>query len=354
DKNNLYVLVDVTDDDLRNDSDEFWFDDGVEIFIDADHSRSGDYDDNDYQYFFVWDATSPTMGKGGQEQTDETQYKFARTDNGYRLEVSFPWSMLQAKPSPGRSIGFDVQVNDDDGGGERDSKLAWNAMEDDAYLNPRSFGVAQPLGLVAWYKLDESGGRTAADSSGNGHDATVQGDPTWKPAGGKIGGAIALDGDGDFIDIRGESDFDFMGGVTVAAWINANQLDRPWQAIVTKGDNTWRIQRNNEESTLEFACTGLDIPGGNDYGSLYGNKAISLGEWHHIAGVYDGKRMAVYVDGALDASQEASGTINTNDTPVQIGANTDMQDRFWNGLIDDVHLYNYGVSAAEIATLAGR
>lgn len=354
DKNNLYVLVDVTDDELCNDSDEFWFDDGVEIFIDADHSRSGGYDDNDYQYFFVWDATSPTMGKGGQEQTDGTEYKFARTDNGYRLEVRFPWGTLKAKPSPGRSIGFDVQVNDDDGGGQRDSKLAWNAKEDDAWQNTRAFGVAQPLGLVGWYKLDESDGGTAKDSSGNGHDGTVEGDPTWEPSGGKVGGAIALGGDGDFLGIRDESDFDFVAGVTVATWIKANQLYTPWQAIVTKGDTAWRIQRNAEENTLEFACTGLDIPGGNDYGSLYGTKAIRQGEWHHVAGVYDGKRMALYVDGALDASQEASGTINTNDTPVQIGANTDMPDRFWNGLIDEVRLYNYGVSAAEIEKLAGR
>lgn len=354
DKNNLYVLVDVTDDDLCDDSEEFWLDDGVEIFIDADASRSGNYDDNDYQYFFGWDATSPTMGESHHGRTENVAYAFARTDDGYRLEASLPWSTLKAKPSPGRSMGFDVQVNDDDGGGDRDSKLAWNATEDDAWQNTRAFGIAQPLGLVAWYKLDESDGRTAADSSGNGHDAAVQGDPTWEPSGGKVGGAIALGGDGDFVDIRDESDFDFMGGVTVTAWIKANRLDRPWQAIVTKGDNTWRIQRNNEDSTLEFACTGLDIPGGNDYGSLYGAEAISLGEWHHIAGVYDGKRMAVYVDGVLDASHEASGMINTNDTPVQIGANTDMQDRFWDGMIDEVRLYNYGVSAAEIAKLAGR
>jgi hypothetical protein len=82
--------------------------------------------------------------------------------------------VLKAKCAPGVSIGFDVQVNDDDGGGQRDSKLAWNAVEDDAWQNTRAFGVAQPLGLVGWWKLDETDGRTAADSSGNGHDAIVQ------------------------------------------------------------------------------------------------------------------------------------------------------------------------------------
>ena len=145
-----------------------------------------------------------------------------------------------------------------------------------------------------------------------------------------------------------------MGGVTVAAWINVSQFDRPWQAIVSKGDNAWRIQRNNEADTLEFACTGLDIPGGNDYGSLFGTRAITPGRWHHVAGVYDGSRMSLYVDGVLDASQQATGIVNTNDVRVQIGANTDMQDRFWNGMIDEVRLYNYGLDAGAIAGLAGQ
>jgi beta-galactosidase len=145
-----------------------------------------------------------------------------------------------------------------------------------------------------------------------------------------------------------------MGGVTVAAWIKVNQFDKPWQAIVTKGDSAWRIQRNNEENTLEFACSGLDVANGSEYGSLFGVKEIGPGQWHHVAGVYDGAKMCLYVDGVLDASQEASGTIRTNDTLVQIGANNDMRDRFWNGSIDDVRLYNYALDATQIAKLAGK
>lgn len=354
DKNSLYVLVDVADEDMQNDSEEFWLDDGVEVFIDADNSRSGSYGSNDYQYFFGWDAASPVMGKGGEQQNDGTKFAFAKTAKGYRLEVQFAWSTLGATVRPGASIGFDVQVNDDDGGGERDSKIAWNATEDDAWQNTKAFGTAQLAGLIAWWKLDESEGRTAADSSGNGNNATVQGDPDWRPAGGKIAGAIDLGGDGDFLDVANESAFDFAGEVTVAAWINAEALDKPWQAIVTKGDSAWRIQRNNETDTLEFACSGLDLPNGNQYGSLLGSRSISLNEWYHVAGTYDGSKMCLYVDGVLDASQEASGGINVNDALVQIGSNAEMGDRFWSGLLDDIRVYNYALSDADIAALAGR
>ena len=73
-----------------------------------------------------------------------------------------------------------------------------------------------------------------------------------------------------------------------------------------------------------------------------------------MAGVYDGTRILLYVNGVLDVSQEASGTINANDVPVTIGANAEMPDRFFYGAIDDVRIYNHSLGAAEIAALAGK
>jgi len=348
----LYVLVDVTDDQMVNDSPEFWLDDGVEIFIDADNSKDQAYGENDYQYWFSWDAASPTMGETHHQQTDGVAYAFARTDNGYRFEVKLPWSTLGTEPTAGQRIGLDVHVNDDDDGGDRDTKRMWYADNDISWENPSAFGNAELAGLVAWWKLDETGGRTAADSSGNGYDATVQGNPDWRPTAGRVGGAIALGGDGDFLDVADESAFDLTAGVTVAAWIKADVLDKPWQAIVTKGEWAWRLQRNQETSTIEFACSHVQIPDRDSpYGFLYGTREISLGEWHHVAGTYDGRRMAVYMDGTLDTAQAASGPIGVDDDPVMIGANAAQGDRFWNGMIDDVRIYNYGLTEGQVREL---
>ena len=352
DKDNLYVLVDVTDDDLQNDSEEFWLDDMVEVFIDADNSKRNDYDDNDFQYHFGWDASSPALGESQHENMAGVAAAFAKTDGGYRAEIKLPWSTLGATPVPGTPIGFDVQVSDDDDGGERDSKLAWHAPQDDAYLHPSVFGTAQLLGLVGRWKLDETGGSKAADSSAGANDGTLHGDP--QPVSGKVGGALAFDGDGDYIQIDNESRFDANSGLTVAAWIKVDAFDKPWQAIVAKGDLSWRLQRAETGNTLEFACTGLTIPGGNQYGSLFGTRAIDANQWYHVAGVYDGQKMYLYVNGVLDVSQEASGTINANDAPVTIGANAEMPDRFWNGAIDDVRVYNHGLDGGEIAAWAGK
>jgi tetratricopeptide (TPR) repeat protein len=347
----LYLLVEVTDDRLVSDSAESWLDDGVEVFIDAENSKSNVYGDKDYQYHFDWDSSAPAVGESHHNKTNGVQYAFARTDKGYRLEAKLPWSTLGTTPAVGKKIGIDVHVNDDDDGGDRDTKIMWFGQRDIAWQQPSAFGTAELAGLVGWWKLDESEGTKAADNSGNGHNATVRGSPKWQPSGGKVGGAIALSGNGDCLEVADESSFDATAGVTVAAWIKVNAFDKPWQAIVTKGEGAWRIQRNNETNTLEFACTGLRIPNGNEYGSLFGSKTITPGEWHHVAGVYDGKKMYLYVDGALDASQEAWGPIGTDDNPVLIGENGQVPNRFWNGLIDDVRVYNFGVSEAQVQQL---
>ncbi len=203
---------------------------------------------------------------------------------------------------------------------------------------------------VAWWKLDEASGETAEDSAGN-NDGRVVGDPQWQPSAGKIGGAMEFDGDGDYVEIGRESNFDIADQITVSAWIKVNQFDKEWQAVIAKGDSAWRIQRNQNNNSLEFACSGLKIPSGAPWGNLYGEKNVNDGQWHHIAGVYDGSKMYLYVDGTVDTSQPASGRINTNDQPVYIGENSENTGRYWEGLIDDVRIYNYALSEDEITEI---
>ena len=151
--------------------------------------------------------------------------------------------------------------------------------------------------------------------------------------------------------VGNESKFDFTGQVTVVTWIKVNRFDQNWQDIVTKGDSAWRLQRYRDNDSLEFACSGLKIPSNDPYGSLYGQKSVNDGAWHHVAGVYDGEKMYLYIDGAVDVSQTASGAIDTNDQPVYIGENSEKTGRCWNGLIDDVRVYNYALSEGRITAL---
>ncbi len=203
-------------------------------------------------------------------------------------------------------------------------------------------------GLVAWWTLDDGSGDIAIDDSGNGHDGSLVGDTSWAP--GITGGALKFDGDGDYVDIGDAPALNITNQITVSAWIKVDAFDRDWQAIVTKGDSSWRLQRDNNNNHLEFACTDLAVPG-TTWSNIFGTIDVNDGQWHHVVGVYDGDMMYLYTDGKLDASAEASGTIQINNRPVYIGENAERPGRCWDGLIDDVEIYSYALSADEIVAI---
>jgi tetratricopeptide (TPR) repeat protein len=199
--------------------------------------------------------------------------------------------------------------------------------------------------LLGWWKMDEQSGQTAADSSGNGAAGLLKGNPKWTQ--GKLGGALEFDGDGDYIEIANESKFDVAGQLTIACWIKVNKFDKNFQTIVTKGNQDgWVLHRNVEEGTLGFACAGL-----SPQTWVLSTTAVNDGQWHHIVAVYDGSKLRIYTDGKLDSSVNATGTITVNNSPVCIGENLAETGRFWNGLIDDLRIYNYALSADDVKSL---
>jgi serine/threonine protein kinase/tetratricopeptide (TPR) repeat protein len=208
-----------------------------------------------------------------------------------------------------------------------------------------SFSTGRMLG---WWRFDEPSGKTVADASGNGNDGLVVGTPQWRPSAGRIGGAILLRNSS--VRIAGEAPFDVTDAITISVWTRVDTLDRWWQALVTKGDASWRLHRSGDADRVEFACDGLQSSGGGAT-CAKGNRIISDGRWHHVVATYDGSRIALYFDGELDASCPVSGRLRTNDQPVCIGDNAEQSGRYWNGWIDDVRIYSYALSEAGIAAL---
>lgn len=240
------------------------------------------------------------------------------------------------------------------GGNSEKPGREWRGMVDEVRIYKRALNVANIAELynfrsdgflVAHYALDEGAGAVAHDSAGS-HHGSLNGDPNWQPYGGQIGGALLLDGYSDYVNCGNDPDFDIVEEITVSAWIKITAFDKKYHAIVAKGDTSWKLERDNILKVLNFACTGLS---GNWQVSSSTN--IKDGQWHHVAGVYDGTKMALYVDGALDVSGGAWGLIATNSQPVYIGENPEQTDREWNGSIDDVRIYNYALSLDDIESL---
>jgi hypothetical protein len=141
DENNLYLLVDVTDPDKKIDNEPpaVWKDDSIEVYLDGDNSKAAQYDGNDHQYMFRRD--DPAVYELKTDNTKGVVLAQTDTDNGYIMEIQFPWSVLGAKAANGAEVGFQIQINDDDNGQNRDSQITWWGTSDQAHNDPGTFGT---------------------------------------------------------------------------------------------------------------------------------------------------------------------------------------------------------------------
>lgn len=211
-----------------------------------------------------------------------------------------------------------------------------------------------PDSLLAHYQFEGD----SVDTSGLQQPAncTLFGNPTF--GAGVFGLAISLDGDGDYVDCGNGSFFNITDRLTVTAWIKVGQFDKQYQTIISKGDNSWRLARAGKSSRIEFACNGTAANKWNGTGevpwAVTGVTDVNDGNWHHIAGVFDGSGLYLYVDGILEAAKAAAKTVEISNYNMCIGANAQVPGRQWKGLIDDVRIYNYALSQAEILAVVGR
>jgi hypothetical protein len=202
-------------------------------------------------------------------------------------------------------------------------------------------------GLVAYYAMDGD----LTDSSGNGLDGTAVGDPTF--AEGQIGMALDLDGVDDYVDCSDNELFSITDAFTLSLWINWRATGATWQTVIAKGDNAWRLARGGDTQTMDF---GFTDGGPRGWLSVATASDVPLGEWHHVTATIDTIEGAkIYLDGVLEGENPDTGgiTVGSFNYPVFIGENSQATGRFWNGLIDEVMIYNRVLSDAEIRYLAG-
>ncbi|MBG30478.1 MAG: hypothetical protein CMI31_10830 [Opitutae bacterium] len=210
-------------------------------------------------------------------------------------------------------------------------------------------------GLVGWWKFDETNSAIAYDSSGNLRNGSLIGfdSNTTQWVQGKIGRALSLDGVNDYVNIDGYKGILGSSPRTTAAWVKTALGDAAiiaWGAVNTGQKWTFRIQT----SSGLVGATRLEINGG----LIVGNVAVNDNQWHHVAAVLpagsdNSNQVVLYVDGAnAGSSYSTSNTINTvSDPDVLIGKRMYGGSHFFNGLIDDVRIYDRGLSAAEVQAL---
>ncbi|MCH8233094.1 MAG: hypothetical protein IIB82_10700, partial [Bacteroidetes bacterium] len=237
---------------------------------------------------------------------------------------------------PGR---FEYRINV--GGTYYDS----NSNTSDAFLGKVTVGVAG--NEIAFFPF--TGGSTA-DVLGNGFVGTVVNATTTTDRFNDIGNAYNFDpNDGSRDAIVGNSTLGLSQTLTFAAWIKPSAFGNGQQYTIIS-------ERMNGAESWQFAIIDDFLyfskwdPSFIESTSNSNSGLLSVNRWQHVAVTYDGSDARFYVNGQLDVTSGMSGDIRTNATVYQIGRwGTD--DEYFDGDIDDIHVYDYALSDSDIQSL---
>ncbi|NLH42758.1 MAG: hypothetical protein GX448_13050 [Planctomycetes bacterium] len=212
--------------------------------------------------------------------------------------------------------------------------------------------------LVGHWTFDEGGGTVVFDESGNGNDGTITGNPTWIK--GVIGKALEFHGlgsavgGGDSINCGNGASLNIASRISIAMWImpgadgpeaKGTETAPMCKALSSANPSwSWQVRYGWGSSKPFMAFTFNTSP----RAWAYVNKNLERYEWCHIACSHDGATLKCYLNGEQTDST-AMGAITISPTPVLIGSDGWGSD--WIGGIDDVRVYNQGLTAEEIAAV---
>lgn len=208
------------------------------------------------------------------------------------------------------------------------------------------------VGLVSYYKLDETSGTTTIDSHGS-NNGTISG-ATVNVAG-KIDKAYDFDGTNDYVQIDNEEAMRLSGGsYSISFWFKADSISKSrliWKSYSTDG-------------TIEYDINIADTSAGkidfrtND-GKLTSSTSVSVGNWYHIVVVRDlsstGTEQKLYINAGTPVTRASTGTTTTgNDNKkMQIGRYffSSTAGDYFNGIIDEVGIWSRALSSEEVSEL---
>ena len=218
-----------------------------------------------------------------------------------------------------------------------------------ASTDPTTSASAEEIGPgpVAYWRFDEGQGSTAYDSTVNRNNGTISG-AAWKPESDCLSGkCLSFDGMDDVVNFAADKGpISGTGPFTLQAWIRTNMT----------GEAYLLQQRDGGDYNGEYI---FEINAGKvrywDYNNGYGFQnfdsvsSINDNKWHQIIFVRNGTNGYIYIDGKLNNSMSAT-TINiSSNLDFAIGYNLRDNNRFFSGSIDELKIYPYARTAAQIA-----
>ena len=322
DEEYLYVLVNVIDEALVQDSDptQGWLDDRVEIYVDGDNAKGASTDNNDYQYNFRWNfgqVEAPVEWYNSPRSLQGVEYGVATTDSGYLVEARMAWSTMTGEaPYEDQLIGINVMIDDDDDGGAEDTQFQWFTETTTPHV-PSLWGTAVlvPGAGEPWLYVSipkPADGDMLEDTWAN---------LSWKPGGRAVSHDVYI-GD-NFDDVNDGAESTFRGNQT-ATFLVVGFPGFPFPDGLVPGTTYyWRIDEVNDtepNSPWKGPVWSFSIPPRTAYNPdpADGAELVSPGVMLSWTPGFAAKMHTVYFGDNFDEVDNAAGGLpqgTTNYTP---------------------------------------
>lgn len=199
--------------------------------------------------------------------------------------------------------------------------------------------------LVGWWKLDETEGTIASDSSGYNNHGTVGGDgATFSDNNviGRIGGGLNFSKRNNYITVTGMSGLPSQQ-ITVSCWAKVTENKSFIRYVNHEWVNNGWLMYSNVNGRPGFGIG----QGGTQTNAFANNFTIVLDEWLFMVGTYDGSDVKFYLNGSLVATTNNPGATLDDAGDVEISDSGSSI----NGMMDDVRIYNRALTQEEILHL---
>jgi len=160
---------------------------------------------------------------------------------------------------------------------------------------------------------------------------------------GQVDGATSFDGSDDYVVASNSASLNVTDSITISAWVY-RQNASDWSMLLGKDPASYTVQMYNGDGTFGF----WGIIGGTAIDNHAG-QSIPLNKWSHVVLRYDGAKIDYFLDTAISAGPNISGSVATSSAPLLIG-NTGDRAYYFNGSIDEVRISDTARSAGWIAT----
>ena len=202
---------------------------------------------------------------------------------------------------------------------------------------------------LAWYRFGEGSGTTVNDSAGNGYSGTIFGGATFGT--GISGGDLVFNGTSGSVSLGNPAGLNITGTITLAAWIYPRSRSGIQDGIQDIVGRSYNLSLG-QETVLRVNNGSYQIGAwnGNNYFASATMPPGDLDTWVYLVGVYDGSAWRLYRDGTLVASSASTvGALQVAENWT-VGSSA-VSNRYFEGSIDEVRIYNAALSAAQVATL---